>query len=138
YPILVMLNLLFIIYWGLQIRKRAFYSLVIILAGWGTLHHYLQFTFGHTPDPTKKLIKVMSYNVKVFDLYNWSHNIETRAKIFNLINDESPDIMCLQEFFSRDSSRFNNVDTLAHVLKAKYAHIEYTTHAKLNQHFGIA
>ncbi len=80
----------------------------------------------------------MQYNVKVFDLYNWSHNLETREKMFNLVKDESPDILCMQEFFSRDSSKFDNLDSIVHFQKAKFVHVEYTSHARLHQHFGIA
>lgn len=138
YPVLLIFNIAFIIYWSVQFKRRGIYSLIIIVAGWANLHRFVQFNFGNAPEGSKKLIKVMSYNVKVFDLYNWSHNLETRAKIFQLINDESPDIMCLQEFFSRDSSRLDNLDSLVHFQKAKYVHVEYTTHVKRIHHWGIA
>ncbi len=139
YPFLVLVNLLFVVYWIVLFKRKAFYSLMIILSGFGMAHRYVQFSFKGSPDKSKKLMKVMSYNVKVFDLYNWSHNVETRAKMFNLITDESPDIMCFQEFFSRDSSKFNNFDTLLKFQKAKYSHVEYTTNLKASrQHFGIA
>ena len=138
YPILAIINVLFIIYWGIQIRRRAFYSLIVLLIGWTTLHHYMQFTYNHTPDKNKKLLKIMSYNVKVFDLYNWTHNVETRNKIFNLIADESPDIACFQEYFHRDSTKFANTDSILKIMKFKYYHIEYTSNGRANQHFGIA
>ncbi|MGQ0829935.1 MAG: endonuclease/exonuclease/phosphatase family protein [Bacteroidota bacterium] len=138
YPILVIINICFVIYWFVQLKKRGIYSLIIILAGWSNLQRFVQFSLSDVPDSTKKSVKVMSYNVKNFDLYNWSHNLETRANIFELIGDEAPDIMCLQEFFSRDSSRLNNLDSLIHFQKAKYVHVEYTTHVKRIHHWGIA
>ncbi len=138
YPVWVVLNLLFVIYWLIQLKKRSFYSLIVIIAGWPILHSCIQFTANNSPDTSKKLIKVMSYNVKVFDLYNWSHNLETRARIFGLIKDENPDIACFQEFFSRDSSKLDNLDSLLKTQKAKYVHVEYTTTVKRIHHFGIA
>lgn len=138
YPILVMINILFVVYWAVQLKKRTFYSLLVILAGWMQLHSFFQINLGDSTDGTKKLIKVMSYNVKVFDLYNWSHNKETRDKIFSLINDEGSDIMCLQEFFSRDSSEYDNLDSLLSFQKAKYVHVAYTTTVKRIHHWGIA
>jgi endonuclease/exonuclease/phosphatase family metal-dependent hydrolase len=138
YPLLVIINVLFIIYWSLQLKKRGFYSLIIVLAGWTNIHHYAQFSFNRSPDKSKKIIKVMSYNVKVFDLYNWSHNIDTRNKMFGLITDEAPEIGCFQEYFHRDSSKFANTDSLLRIANFKYCHIEYTSSARLNQHFGIA
>ena len=138
YPILVALNLLFVIYWSFQVKKRAFYSMIIILAGFSTLHRYVQMTFGNIPDGSKKPVKVMSYNVKVFDLYDWTKNIETRKNIFSLIRDEAPQIACFQEYFHRDSSKFANTDSLMALPNFKYNHVQYTTSVKYSQHFGIA
>jgi endonuclease/exonuclease/phosphatase family metal-dependent hydrolase len=139
YPILVFINLLFVIYWGIQLKKRTFYSLLIILGGWAQLGEYVQINFNNTPDKSKKIIKVMSYNVRLFDLYDWSHNTETRKKMFELINDENPDIMCLQEFFTHDSSnQFNNLDTLLKFQKAKNTQIEYTNRPGKTNHLGAA
>lgn len=138
YPVLLIINLVFVIYWAGQLKKRAAYSFIIILAGWTQMLGYVQISLAKTPDKTKKTIKVMSYNVKVFDLYNWTHNIETRSKMFELIKDESPDIFCFQEFFSRDSSRLDNLDSILKFQKAKFVHVEYTTTVKRIHHWGIA
>jgi endonuclease/exonuclease/phosphatase family metal-dependent hydrolase len=138
YPVLVMINLLFVIYWFIQIKKRGFYSLIIILAGFTNLHAYFQFSFNDTPSGSKKLMTVMSYNVKVFDLYNWSNNNQTRNKMFDLINTESPEVICLQEYYHRDSSKYANTDSMLRFPKFKYYHIEYTSDIKPKQHFGIA
>jgi endonuclease/exonuclease/phosphatase family metal-dependent hydrolase len=138
YPVIVLVNLLFVVYWIILWNKRVFYSLLVILFGWSNIHHYVQYSSDKKPYNPFRTLKVMSYNVKVFDLYNWSHNVETRAKMFNLIKTESPDIMCFQEFFSRDSSKFDNIDSILHFPKGKYVHVEYTTNARMHQHFGIA
>ncbi|MBN8697251.1 MAG: endonuclease/exonuclease/phosphatase family protein [Bacteroidetes bacterium] len=138
YPVLVILNLLFVLYWSIQLKKRLAYSLLIIICGWPQLHSFIQISFKDTPDKSKEILKVMSYNVKVFDLYNWSHNTETRTKMFELIQDENPEIMCFQEFFTRDSSKQNNMDSLLKFKNAKYVHSEYSVNDKHKQHFGIA
>jgi hypothetical protein len=44
-------------------------------------------------------IKVMSFNVRLFDLYNWTHNEEVKSKIIELIKKQKPDIICFQEYF---------------------------------------
>jgi endonuclease/exonuclease/phosphatase family metal-dependent hydrolase len=138
YPILVFINILFFLYWTFQLKKRGIYSLIVILSGWMILHRFVQFNNFSKKESSNKLIKVMSYNVKVFDLYNWSHNKETRSRIFSLLKDEAPGISCLQEFFHRDSSDFCNADSLKKINGWKYAHIEYTSEGRLLQHFGIA
>lgn len=138
YPVLVIINILFIIYWAIQIKKRALYSFVVILAGFSSLRGYIQFTFNNTPDGSKKLISVMSYNVKLFDLYNWSNNNQTRNRMFELISDEAPAIACFQEYYQRDSSKWSNTDSIFAITKFAHSHIEYTSNIKPKQHFGIA
>lgn len=139
YPVFVILNIFFIVYWALQFQKRVFYSLLVIIAGWNQLTCFFQITFNGHADGPPPLIKVMSYNVKVFDLYNWTHNKETRDKIFNLIDHEAPDIMCLQEFFTQDSSKkYNNLDSLLAFQKAKQVHVAYTANVKRLHHWGIS
>lgn len=138
YPILVIINLLFVIYWAGQLKKRAAYSLIIIFGGWTQISNYAQISLKTSPDKSKKNIKIMSYNVKVFDLYNWTHNLETRSKMFELLRDESPDIFCLQEFYSKDSCKLDNLDSVVKIQKAKNVHVEYTANVKPLQHFGIA
>lgn len=139
YPILVILNVVFVIYWTVQFNKTAFYSLILLLSGWSQIKEYIQINPTEAPANSAGLIKVMSYNVKLFDLYNWTHNVETRGKMFELIKKEGPDIMCIQEFYTRDSTdEFNNLDTLLKFQKAKYTHLEYTTTLRKKDHWGIA
>jgi endonuclease/exonuclease/phosphatase family metal-dependent hydrolase len=138
YPFLVIINILFVLYWAIQVKKRGFYSLIVILCGWMILHRFVQISNSSKNDSHKRMLKVMSYNVKVFDLYNWSHNKETRAKIFGLIADEMPEVACFQEYFHRDSSDFCNTDSLKKLTGWPYAHVEYTSEGKFHQHFGIA
>jgi endonuclease/exonuclease/phosphatase family metal-dependent hydrolase len=138
YPILVFINILFVLYWTLQVKKRGIYSFIVICSGWMVLHRFVAFNNTSKSESRKKLIKVMSYNVKVFDLYNWSHNTETRTKMFDLLKNEAPEIACFQEFFHRDSSNFCNTDSLKKINGWQYAHVEYTSHGKFLQHFGIA
>lgn len=139
YPVLVFINLLFILYWGIQFKKRMIYSFIIVFAGWAHLREYVQVSFNNTPDKSKKIIKIMSYNVRLFDLYNWSNTPGTRNNMLELINDESPDIMCLQEFSTSDSSKqFNNLDTLLQLQKAKNTHVEYTSTLRKKNQYGVA
>ncbi|MCE9538300.1 MAG: endonuclease/exonuclease/phosphatase family protein [Bacteroidetes bacterium] len=140
YPVFVILNILFVIYWVGQLKRRMFYSLIILLGGWSYIWEYGQINFNNIPDKSKKTIKIMSYNVRLFDLYNWSNKVGTRNKMLELISDESPDIMCLQEFSTGDSTstQFNNVDTLKKFNKAKNSYIEYTNTIRKKNHYGVA
>jgi endonuclease/exonuclease/phosphatase family metal-dependent hydrolase len=138
YPLILLVNIAFVIYWAFQLKKRALYSLLLIVCGFKPLMQTIELNlFNNTPGD-KSVVKVMSFNTKVFDLYNWSHNMDTRKKIFEMIDDEHPDIICFQEFYSRDSSKYNNYEALFKIANLKNAHVEYTSHGRFKQHFGIA
>ncbi len=136
YPILLVLNLFFIVYWFAQMRVLGLWSLLNVAVGWNSFLAYVQFSYTETP--ANKDIKVMSYNCMLFDLYNWSHNAQSRRQIFNMLQEESPDILCLQEFFTRDGkSEYNNLDTLGKFLAAKNQHAEYAITLRKIDHWGL-
>ena len=64
-------------------------------------------------------LKVMTYNVRNFDLYNWHHNEISRKEILQTIQDENADIISFQEFFDQKEGRFQNVKALE---KLGYVH----------------
>ncbi len=138
YPLILITNVLFIVYWFAQTRIHGFISLLVILLGMRSLFSYVQFEIIEEK-PVKTDVKVMSYNCMLFDLYNWSNNKQSREKIFNMLEEESPDIICFQEFFTSENPiSFNNKDTLTQFLPSSHLHAEYTTTLRNIDHWGIA
>lgn len=134
YPV----NFLFFIFQALRKKKMFLLPLIPVLAGAFTFYNSLNITSGASSVKNENELKVMSYNVRLFDLYNWSHNMETRAKIFRMLQNEKPDVICFQEFYSEDKGTFKNVDTLKLLLGLPYVKVSYTNTLKGIYHFGIA
>ncbi len=139
---LFLLNLFFLIYWALQRRRRTQIVLAVIILSLIRLPS--MYRFGSSAEiesttPKSDTLKVMSFNVRLFNLYNWFHNTETRNMIFKFLKEESPDVICFQEFYSSDKklAGYRNDDTLRKLLKA-YSHIEYTLTLRNTDHWGIA
>jgi endonuclease/exonuclease/phosphatase family metal-dependent hydrolase len=131
------LNFLFIIYYAIRRRWHILIPLMPGALGMNIFLHSVNFFATENINEAGN-IKVMSFNVRLFDLYNWSHNRETRAKIFDFLKSESPDIVCFQEYYTEDSDVFNNTDTLVQLLDLPYYHYNYTTHRVHNtKHWGI-
>ena len=138
YPVLVIINVLFVFYWLVLLRPRFLISLVAVLAGWTYLQGFVQVNLETVvPDKSKTRFKLMSYNVRLFDLYNWSHNKETRNHMFDLLKEEAPQILCMQEFYHSDKGDFQNLDTLLKLQNARYHHTEYTLTLRDRDHWGI-
>lgn len=139
YPYLLAVHLIFLVYWLFFRRKRMWVSLLAIVPGWGHVGQYVQVFGTAAAEKAPGAFKVMSYNVRLFDLYNWSGNAQTRDGIFDLLVAENADVLCLQEFFNGDDDYdFPTKDTLMRNFRWTSIHDEYTQHTRLGRHFGIA
>lgn len=137
HPAFVLLNVLFLLLWTIRKRKQAFYTLAILLLNIPFYGEQFRFHFGSREKAPAATFTFMSYNVKLFDLYNWSNNKQTRAKMFSMIKDQKPDLLSLQEFFHRDTGELRNLDSLKQLLQLPYAHVEYTISLHNADHWGV-
>ncbi len=100
-PILLLLNLLFIIYWLLKLKKQFFLSTLIISIGLFVSKPF--FKISSENSALNNDLKIMSYNVKAFDLFfkkGVSNGLE-------FIKSKNPDILCIQEYFSSSKIKIN-------------------------------
>lgn len=140
YPYLLAVNAGFIGWWLLFRRKRALPSAAAILLGWGFMGQYVR-PFGHHAPPAdvRTPFTLMSWNVRLFNLYNWMHNQQTRDEILELVRVEDPDILCMQEFLNTGPGNPMMVkDPLLTNYRYAYCADAYTVHARLQQSMGIA
>ncbi len=80
----------------------------------------------------------MSYNVRLFDLYNWSEGSKTRDSIISLLQTRDVDIFCFQEFYHTNRKGiFETRDTLLQVLPTPYFQERYTHKMNGEQYFGV-
>lgn len=142
YPFLLIINVCFMFFWLYRRSRYALLSLVVMALGWILLHNSFAFRLtswtSNVPKADSLLVKVMSYNVKNFDLYNWTKNSESRDKMMELIRQEKPDIICFQEFYSQDDTLFDNVKYISEQLKYPYYQFEKTLTLRKTNHWGIA
>ena len=141
FPYQLVLHLGFLAWWVLFRRKRMLLSGIALLLGFGHVGNTVQVFGASEPDgqPSGKPIALMSYNVRLFDLYNWAGNKRTRNAIFQQLHKADADILCLQEFFqSTDKRHFKTRDALLAEFRYTDVHEHYTLKAKFDQHFGIA
>lgn len=136
HPAFVLLNLIFLLLWTLRRRKQAFYTLAILLFSIPWYGKQFHFHFGTPAATPASAFKFMSYNVRLFDRYNWTKDKNTRSRMFALLKREMPDVLNLQEFFNQNSGAYRNLDTLKKLLGFEYVHEEYTLSLKDN-HFGV-
>lgn len=140
YPYLLAVNLGFVGWWLLFRRKRVLPSLIVVLLGWGFLGQYVRlFSSYKQPAEVRTPFTLMSWNVRLFNLYNWTHNQQTRDEIMELIRVEDPDILCMQEFLNVGADNPMMVkDTLLTSYRYRYCADVYTVKTRNDQSMGIA
>lgn len=92
----------------------------------------------NTSKPIEKSIKVMSYNVQLFRLYNWTKNKELRDEILDFIGEEKPDILCMQEYFEADVDYFQTRELLLERLPKGELNLAVGVTNHLGHAFGVA
>jgi len=103
-PLLFIINLLFVVFWIVRLKKYFLLSAVSILLGFGYISSIYKFS-------GKKIIQdgdisLMSYNVKMFNHYKWNDNDSIAKKTYSFITEKQPDILVIQEFFDNDQISF--------------------------------
>lgn len=139
YPILITTNIILCAYW--LIRKNLFFLTTLLLIIGGFYHHsrFFQISYKtYSPTENQKTIKIMSYNVRLFDLYNWTENKETKKAIINQIKEANPDVVCFQEYFYSSNNDFITRNMIAEELKMPYFHESFSDESKGSSYFGLA
>ena len=125
YPVLLVINILFFVFWLLRTRVHAVMSLIAILIGWKMLNNNIGFR-SSTPDGPKapENIRMMTYNVHGFSSFNFVKSAPTKHEIFKIITDQQPDIINFEEFYTRNKGRYDIVDSLKKILQSKEYYFE--------------
>ena len=137
-PIFIV-NIVFVIFWSISKPKYAAIGLVSIVFTWVAPKKHMNFW------PSKSTVNeasfdVMSFNVRLFDLYNWGGNKQTRNEILAYLQEKNPPVICFQEFFNtNDPAYFNTLDTIVKTIDARNVHDDYTAVMHYGKSkFGIA
>lgn len=110
YPYLLLINLIFLIGWGVKLKKEVLISAIAIIMGLTHMNNYIQFGKKKTGEFD---FSIASYNVRLFN--RWEENKKTEVQVIALLEQALPDIICFQEFYPTYGIRnveFTFVDAL--------------------------
>ena len=103
-PFIVLINCFFFVFWILKFKwpfVMFIFSFLISYPEWELLYK-----LPNNGIPVSKGLKLMSFNVRLFNSYNWIDQENIPESILSFVNQESPDILCLQEFSKEFSPSF--------------------------------
>ena len=112
-PTLLMLNLVFVVYWLVQLKRQVFLSIIVFLIGYTFFTKFYKFS-ATNEETIESDFTVLSYNVRLFNLFKWipNENVPENIKLF--IEEQNPDIICFQEYsksadYELDDYKFRHI-----------------------------
>ncbi|AWA29959.1 endonuclease [Flavobacterium magnum] len=96
-PLMLVLNLLFFAYWAVQFKRQVLLSGIVLLIGITFINKFYKFS---APDyvPAAGDFSVMSYNVRLFNKFEWSDKETVPVEISDFVKEKNPSLLCIQEF----------------------------------------
>lgn len=126
YPVLLFSNIIFILYWAIKLKPKFFLSLIVIVIGFLHLGRYYQLSGTQKVTIPSKSLKVMTFNVRMFNYYQWIESVFVPQKVKTLVDSEQPDVLIMQEYFkNKDTPNFGY----------RYKHLKMTNYG---HNYGLA
>jgi len=141
-PYLILLLVLFFFLW-VSIRSAWLVLPVLSLAiGWHAIQNIIPFNYSSKFKLEKEpnTLRVMSWNVELFDIVEHKTHPEVKGKMLELINQYKPDIACFQEMVGGDYDRvINYLGDFKRVLQFDQYYYSYNRRLDFDNkhHFGL-
>lgn len=137
YPIFLLINIFFVIFWILLLNKYFLLSLLTILIGYNQIQAMIPFHFAEKREMGSGAIKVLTFNVhSLYGKTNHDYNPRTPSKVMEFIAGEKPDILCIQEFYAVGQDYLKVLEHVTAKLKIDHYffrnYIDLTDNKKIN------
>lgn len=109
-PYLLLFLILFLLFWLLVKPALSLISLIILCISFHAIKNIFPLNLSSDFQLNKKEnnIRVMSWNVELFNILHYKDHPEKKQEIINLINEYDPDIACFQEMVAGDNKKAIN------------------------------
>ncbi|MBE9512003.1 MAG: endonuclease/exonuclease/phosphatase family protein [Bacteroidetes bacterium] len=140
------------ILWLVKLKKELLISLIIIMIGWGYIKRVVSF-HGNSLDKetretiidaegsdieNKNSINLLSYNVRLFNIFNQSKDENAGERILELISGMKPDLCCLQELYIDNKRGISLEELKKNLSSTPYSNIAWANRVGKKGYYGIA
>src|SRR5690606_25941458 len=128
---LLAINGLFVVYWLVRRGRFAIIPLFAILVGWNTLQKHYGFS-SPVPEnivtsPDTGSIRILTYNVHFFREFEQEDTKMTiREQEMQLMDSVSPDVICIQEYYTRQQGKYDMAKEFEHKIGTPYHYVSPT------------
>lgn len=105
-PLFLILNGLYFLYWAMQMKRQMVLSGLVLVLGITFINKFYKFSNKDVETSDKDFV-VMSYNVRLLNLFNWIPRENVAEDILHFITDNNPDVLCIQEYSTSASAKID-------------------------------
>lgn len=131
-PLVLVFNMLFFIYWAIQLKKQMFLSALVLFLGITFINKFYKFSKENLPQEATDFT-LMSYNVRLFNHYQWIANVNVPNKITDFVHEKNPDILCIQEFYHNKEVDFSYYQYRSIFLKNNFGQAIFSKYKIINK-----
>ena len=93
-PLLIILNIIFVVFWLLKLKKQLILSLLVLAVGYNYVASFYKFSTQESSN-SEDTFTLMSYNVRLFNLYHWIEEDSIPSKIQDFITEKNTKYLVL-------------------------------------------
>jgi endonuclease/exonuclease/phosphatase family metal-dependent hydrolase len=141
YPLLLLANTILLFYWILRKSRYILVPLLAIIIGWGVLLDNIGFRSSKkvsSKAAPEKALRVMTYNAHNFKRYGEKNDSTTKHQMLELIDNERPDIIGIQEFYTRKRGQYALTDSMKKIMQSGEYYFEPFNFEKGPEAMGLA
>jgi endonuclease/exonuclease/phosphatase family metal-dependent hydrolase len=105
-PILIIVNILFVVYWLLKVKKQLLLSAIVLIIGYNYVFSLYKFSSSKDVEDADN-ISIMNYNVRLFNLFDWIESETIKDDIISFVTENKPDILSIQEYRKNEDIKFS-------------------------------
>lgn len=133
YPFILLINIFFALFWLVQMRLYAFFSIGAIVLGIPFFNDSFQFKAFESKEQSE--LKICSYNVGLFGYFQQKWHV---PEMVEKVKDIQPDILCVQEFLNLGKSGNSTVDSIKKACGFKYVYFQKLNDGRKKGEYGMA
>ncbi len=139
YPVLLYINVFFIVVWFFFRKSTALISLLAILSGFSLLPRYFQYNSSRTLNPEEtETFTIVSYNIQSFRTFYNHQSLSYLDSLTEFLTELKPDILCFQEYYNDLEMEQDITSKMKTSLGLKYSYVNARLTRFDRYQFGLA
>jgi endonuclease/exonuclease/phosphatase family metal-dependent hydrolase len=133
YPVMLFVNVLFALFWLVQLKIKAIFSIAAILIGLNFIQRTFQ--FHKSPAEVEKGISIVSYNAGLFGYFQSRWYVQ---EMIDKVNELKPDILCIQEVLNIRNKQNSTIDSIKEQCGFEHVYFQKLEDGRKKGEYGMA